>query len=151
MVRYFVIILVAVNLSCTAQRIPNPTLITSDHMRIDHVGQNDKPFPSLVITTVPLDLQIEEWQILVSDSIFLVVKSLLEKSKLLKNELGSVREYGVFRIMASMKHNQKNYFLINRTDSVLFLQDLKTKIRQMRGSELLLSRIDYLLSRIEVR
>jgi len=150
MMRLTFILLIGIDFCCYGQRIPILTAIDSDHIRIDHIGENDKPFPSLVITTVPLKLQVEEWEILVSREVFSHVQNEITTSTLLHDTLPKYGEYGTFKIVVLKEGKRLEYFLWRRSDSIEFLKKLKASIIGKETAQQLTSQIDYLNRRIDI-
>src|SRR5688500_12877481 len=94
MVRLFIFSFLLLSTCCRGQA---PSLITSDHIRIDHVGPIDKPIIPLIISTEKLTLPITELSIQVDQNIFALFADYFESSKHLTSER-KVNEFGVFKI-----------------------------------------------------
>lgn len=130
------------------QPIPKETKIASDHVRIDHVGPKDKPFESIVVTASHLDLEPEEMEALVSQSVFLIVTNEVEKNMPV-NTVPKERVFGMFKIVVLLRGEERNYFLPTRASAIQFFRNLKIKVNTQQGSRELIRRLDYILFRIK--
>lgn len=134
---------------CFGQQLPRTTDIKSDHIRIDHYGQHDKPFESFVITMQPLTLYVEEWEIRVNEKIFLTSLRIVQENKISKLIPDENREFGIFKISTMRRGEKKTYYFTKREESIIFFKSWLKDIKNVKGSDELVKRLDYILSRID--
>jgi hypothetical protein len=134
------------SIACKAQA--DTSKIDSDHIRIDHFGQIDKPFIPLIISAQHLNLSSDELEVFIGERVYSTVLTSIRESKYIGLER-EVNEFGVFRIWVFVSGKRTVYFLPTRVKSISFFKELKKKTSNQTGSEKLIKEIDYILSRID--
>jgi hypothetical protein len=148
-ITYSVLLTLIVTNILSGQLSVRLTPIKSDHIRVHHYGQHDKPFESFVITKVPLKLEVEEWQILVNEKVFSSSVSKVQNNKISFSARDENREFGLFKITVMIGGVGKDYYFKRRIDSVNFFKSWIKGIKSVKGSDDLIKVLDYILSRID--
>ena len=103
--------------------------ITSDHIRIDHVGPSDAMLEPIIITTKKLTLPVPEVPIQVNQHIFESLAGYLGHAANLLPERG-VNEFGVFKVTKQINGKTEIYFTGTRKKSVAFLSEFKKLLKE---------------------
>jgi len=145
MVRLFIVGLLLLSACCHAQF---QSKITSDHIRIDHVGPSDAMIEPIIITTKKLTLPVPEVPIQVSKQIFeSLVAHLGQSSALLAKR--EVNEFGVFKVTKCVDNKMEIYFTGTRVKSVGFLSEFKKLLIELGAPEELIKKNERVLKRID--
>lgn len=125
-----------------------PSVIASDHIRIDHAGPIDKPIIPLIISMEKLTLPIYELPIQVDQNIFALLGNYIESSKYL-NPQKKINEFGVFKIARLVNGKTEIRFTSTRDESIHFFRDLLDQLNGRQSSEKLVREIKKILTRID--
>lgn len=145
---FFLILCCGLWLSSNGQR---PTKLASDFVRIDLIGPHDKPWASLVITTirVKLDTPIEQ-EILVSKEVFNVVYKFFSENRNVSLE-GAINEFGIFKATTQISGQKVVFYFPTRLKSIQIFKDLRSKLAGLETADRLIKETTYALFYIGVR